>query len=260
MIATSSGVARSTRFSFTSAPAASSAFTDAHVAFAHREHERCRPRVRSLADVGASFDERLDDSGVPFGGGPLQRRLSVPAFTRVDLRAGDAAAACTASTLPARAACINGVSSALMKFIVSFGSAPAFINWPMMVALPLFRRERHRRHTVVVLDVHVRAGADEQRGRFRVFGVHGPVQRGRAVRLRRVDVGLLRQQRLDRLLILALAASASGAGCVGAAMGRAAPPAGGGCVLCAATPRPAATTMAASDSPALGLSRIFMTS
>ena len=42
----------------------------------------------------------------------------------------------TASTLPARAACISGVSPAFTKLIGSFGSAPAFINWPMMVAFP----------------------------------------------------------------------------------------------------------------------------
>ena len=87
----------------------------------------------------------------------------------------------TASTLPARAACISGVSPALTKLMGSFGSAPAFISWSMMAALPCLRGERQRRDAVVVRGVHVRAGADEHGRCLGVVQVRGPVQRRGAI-------------------------------------------------------------------------------
>ena len=57
------------------------------------------------------------------------------------------------------------------------------------------RRERQRRHAVVVLPVDIGPGADERRRRLRVVAVRGPMERGRTVTLRRVDVRSGGQQR-----------------------------------------------------------------
>ena len=117
----------------------------------------------------------------------------------------------TASTLPARAACISGVSSGVdvVERVVRIGAGLHQLADDVRVAV--FRGERERRNPVVVPDVDLRAGADELRDGVRVLRVSGPVQRGGAVGLSGIDVGLLRQQRLHRLLVLRCAASASGA-------------------------------------------------
>ena len=62
------------------------------------------------------------------------------------------------------------------------------------------RGDREWRHAVIVPDVHVRAGAEQQRRSLGVLCVNGPVQRGGPIGLRRIDIGLLLQQRGDRLL------------------------------------------------------------
>ena len=129
-----------------------------------------------------------------------------------------------------------------------------------MFAFAVSRREREWRHTVVVPDVDLCAGADELRGGVCVLCVSGPMERGSAVGLRGIDVSLLRQQCLHCLFVLAL----RGVGkrrrlCRSRSRNQHARRATGRIGSITALPgrvAPVPTTMAASDSPARSFSRI----
>jgi hypothetical protein len=135
MMATSNGVARSTRFSLTSAPAASNACTD-----------RMSPlRTANISGVVSPPDRAWMSAPPSISACTTAPLPSAAAHMSADCRfqvsralifAPAHTSAFTASTLPARAACIKGVSPAFTKFRGSFGSAPAFISWSMIAALP----------------------------------------------------------------------------------------------------------------------------
>ena len=148
-------------------------------------------------------DRTLRDSAPPRTSAPSARaRLparSPPRHARSAPR--------TASALPDAAAVISGVVPCSS---VELASAPALSSSPIIAALPFFAamnsgvmRAQPRR------GLHVRARRQQHFRHLQVVVKRGPVQRRRAVALRRVHVGFLRQQRSTAFRSPVCAASAS---------------------------------------------------
>ena len=100
----------------------------------------------------------------------------------------------TVSRLPVRAAAISAVSP---SGSATLASAPAFNSFSTHGRVAVRAGEVEGRHAVAVRGPRVRAGGKQQVDRLEVAAIHGPVERGSAVGLRLVDVGLLLQQRAD---------------------------------------------------------------
>src|SRR5205807_1310306 len=96
----------------------------------------------------------------------------------------------TVSALPPRTAAMSGGSPAASRL----GSTPAFSSLSTEDRVTVLRREGERRHAVPVLDVGLRAGANQQIRKVGVIVVSRPMERRRAVRVRRIHIRSLLEQ------------------------------------------------------------------
>ena len=100
-----------------------------------------------------------------------------------------------ASTLPVRDATMSGV---LPSGSCSLASAPALSSAAMIGASPLMLASHKRRGAVAVRGLGIRAGAKQEVDHRFVGSENRPVQRGRAIGLRRIHIGVLLDQLLRR--------------------------------------------------------------
>ena len=137
---------------------------------------------------------------MPFGGRPHDRGLPAPRLGDVHVGAIEHELAYRIEiagagrdhhgrlAVPSRRARIGArLQQALDDFVVAVGGG-----------------ERQGRLSVLVDDIHVRAGREQRLGHRALPEVHGPRQRRGAIRLSRVDVGFRADQRGERLLIASL--------------------------------------------------------
>ena len=126
-----------------------------------RPHQRGRAaQFLRRVHVGAGGDQQLDGNRVPVARGEHHHHLAVG------------------------------------KALVRIGAGFQQLFDDRRVAIK--RCHRERREALPVGGVHLRAGGDEEIGALEVVAIDGPVQRGRAVGLRGVDVGVLLEQRAQR--------------------------------------------------------------
>ena len=101
----------------------------------------------------------------------------------------------SAPVFPVRAAIISAVSPLGVSGM--FGSAPALISFSIMRRAAVDRGQLQRGRAVAIGRGDFRARANQHVRGIEIVVTHSPQQRGRAVVLRRVDVGFLLHQRAD---------------------------------------------------------------
>ena len=159
--------------------------------------QRQRWPARHSLDVGARPDERADDIGVAFRRRPHERGLVARLLVRVHVRAVRQQRAHRANPAGPRRRHQGRLATRERRVGIDAARQQALDNGGM----PVGRGERQRRHAEMV-----GGGCDSPRAEQQVDGrevalMRRPVQCGRPVRLRRVHVDLLLQQRADRLQV-----------------------------------------------------------
>ncbi len=127
---------------------------------------------RSRVDVGAVRRQLADDVGMSFGCSPHQRRLSAPAFARVnDGPAGDEHLHGVEMSRPGSR---HQRGLALGGRVVGAGSGFQQLVDDRCVAVE--RGEIERRDAVPIRGLHIRTGLDQPVDRRRIVLPHGPEQ------------------------------------------------------------------------------------
>ena len=170
--------------SLTSAPAFISALTRGNALLAHGKQQRRKTRVerrRKSAPASMSASMTCD---VAFGRRPHERRLSAPRFLGVHIGAAREQHTHRIHLARARGRHQHGFAAGQHRVRVGAGIEKSRDDGGVAV----HARERQRRHAIAVRGGGVRAGRQQPVHEIEIVVIGGPVQRGRAVRLGRVDV------------------------------------------------------------------------
>ena len=164
------------------------------VRFSERRPSSALRRIRAGLDIRAVLDQKLDGGGMAFVRGPHQSGGSAQGFLRIHIRAvvqqhldriDIAGARRHHERSPSQRELLIGIGSGLDQRLDDSG-------------ISVDAGQPQRRGAVAVRGLGIRAGAKQQVDHLFIGAEHRPVQRGRAIGLRRIHIGVLLHQLLRR--------------------------------------------------------------
>ncbi len=160
------------------------------VSLTHGKEQRRVPGVERRPEIGPGLDELLDHLDVTICGRPHQRRLPAPAFLRVHVSAPSDERADSRRLAGTRGGHQHGFSAGERRVRIAAGIEQALDHGGVAV----HACERKRRHSIAVRRLHAGAGRDQPTRHLEIVVIGSPVQRGRPICLRDVDVRALVDQ------------------------------------------------------------------
>ena len=154
-------------------------------------------RTGACGTVGAELEQRLDRYRVPLFSGPHQRGRAAQLFRGVHVGAGSHEPLDRFGIAIAR-----GIHQQRLAIRPALSGVGARVQQPVDDrGIAVQRSHGHRRHALAIPGIHGGARANQQIRGLEVVAVDRPMQRGGAIDLRRLHVGLLLQQRAESGLV-----------------------------------------------------------
>ncbi len=156
----------------------------------HRKHERRKPRVEGRAEISSRLDELFDHRDVTFDRRPQECRLAPPWLLGMQIGAAGQKHTHRINLAGARCRHQHGLAARQRGIRVRAGIEKSGDDGGVTV----LAGDRQRRDTVAVRDAHVGTCPKQLADKIDIVVIGRPVERGGAVRLRRVDADLLVEQ------------------------------------------------------------------